>query len=244
MGEIVDFFSRYILNGLNGINGGKSGFDGLLFNLNDLFELILRKSLSSLYKGNKEKSYFRDGAINSIVVERSIGKKSYKSMIPDCLGIFENLKDEYRAKFSDNFEGKVYIIDAKHKMYFKDGQLEDISRSDFYQITSYGRTYNNAESLNAIYSLVGIQEEREVLEDKSFSSREYVRINGNVPGSVAKIYFNDECFEILQVSLKFAQVLYDLATSDDTEKEKIYSRIGECLLDAYSEQLKGLSLVK
>jgi len=241
LSELIQFFSAYILKEDRGVSPGISFMQGILFNLNYLMEYILRRSLRSTYSNFEiQKNLFSGGAINKVHFRQQGNIANLGSMRPDCKGVFSKFNDWIPASLQTFFEGKIYIFDAKHKVFSSNDELERIGRDDLYQIISYSATHNNLEARQGIYGLVGLETESTLELDDNFKMREYIKLDPRSKTGVVLVESDKRTTEVLQIPFRFGQFLHDLGKVGETNQELIYQRAGINLLQAVFQALRPL----
>jgi hypothetical protein len=233
LSEPVTFFANLIANRYSGASANPSYLPGFLVNLNYLLEFVLRRALRTTYKDlNAQKKAFDDGKINDIYVLKGDGSLSNKYMNPDCVGIFSSMSDRIDDRLKNFFEDKIYIFDAKHKIFSAEDEIESIGRNDFFQIVSYSTTHFNRENRKGVYGLVGLELQETVIEDRQFASREYIATGSNSKCSLIRIETERASVDVVQIPMRFGQFLYDLGLAEDDEHDAIYANLGKNILEA------------
>ncbi|AFX99940.1 5-methylcytosine restriction system specificity protein McrC [Bdellovibrio bacteriovorus] len=240
--EVIDFFSHYLMYGIKGVSKDKFRFKGLLFNLNYLLEIVLRCSLRSLYSDySLQTEVFKDDEINEIQVIRNGQVVRYRNMRPDCQGVFSEFHPSVPKKLAKDFKNSIYLFDAKHKVLVKDQQVEDTKRNDLYQIVSYARTHNNRLSLQSFYGLVCLDEVTGIVPYGDILQGRYIRFGSDSNALTNKIIYDENEFDIFQIPINFAQLLFDVGSvATNEEVDKIFFLFGVELLSSIQETKTAL----
>lgn len=247
LSNVVRFSAELLAYNLRGVVSNTLGINGIALNLNYLLERVVRSAMESI-GGTQDPKVFPGNAINEIstFVER---ENEDRFMRPDCFGILRaaQLVPTYanEKELLAQFDEHLYVFDAKHKLFYtqSDG-LQRISRSDFYQIVSYARTHHRTGQPQAIYALVGLEEENTVNKDvKNLLPGRYIGIEN--PGRLAstKISFRDLSgrnsteVTIHHLPLRFGQFLFDFGTiSQSSNPKELFQRLALDILAAIAKK--------
>lgn len=186
--------------------------DCFRLNLNRPFEKLIRNSLEQIGM-----SKF-DSGINKIYLGCNIKEVPF-DMRPDCYG---------------ELDGRIVIVDAKHKVYQANRAKDDddevssthINRNDFYQIISYARTHNNQSSKD-LYGLVGLTMENSYSDEILGPPMPDINVKYDVDG-VSK----SATLCIKRISLNFGSILRRIgiaSANGDAAMSKIYKEIGSAV---------------
>lgn len=250
--QIIIFFAELIINSEANLRGNVSGLPGVVFNMNYLLELVLKKAMESV-GGTADPTIFIDGRINQIrsfeFTSEGRVKWSSRFMQPDCFGRFSSLEQLQTIKLEKLFQ-HIYIFDAKHKFFSKSESPSSVSRADFYQLVSYAGTHYGRGTLPAHYALVGL--EREVCIDKAPYEGwgRYIDLPGGegmCKLAVTKIEYGAEsgATEVGQIPMRFAQFLYDIGSAaSKAETNEIFYRLGRELVRSIDVLVNSASVAE
>jgi hypothetical protein len=166
--------------------------DGLVFNLNRPFEMILCRAFEEYFEGDAK---FKHKNINDFTSMNS-DPLSFQ-LKPDCWFTIEN---------------KEIILDAKHKVFSKRTKDMDdeighkfskVGRSDMYQIISYAATRPDEKEKKGIYGLIALSEE----------SSNSMGGSGYISGDCVWSSSSDNEFNINVLAMDLGAFLYDLGVS-------------------------------
>lgn len=191
--------------------------EGLVFNLNRPFELVIKKSMQAVsndaFFPNLDSfthvRYFEQGSDTALTKLNKRGKSIMvkNNLLPDC---WFKIKE------------KVVILDVKHKVFKGNHFINNsnvkndsrINRSDLFQIISYMRMHpDNSNKLNKenenIYGLVALEQDSRFIDNFGH----YVvseAIDAKFFSKDINIFKNKENYKIKVVTVRFSQFLSDL----------------------------------
>lgn len=211
--KVISYFLLYNQIGYMGADSKSIKINGIMLNLNRVFEKLLCEALTatSCFKKDNER-------LNEVyLIDNSGSQPSNFRMRPDCRGFV-------------NFENQNFylLLDAKHKIMSSDldeNNIEDkINRADLYQMVTYVKTMENRkeETEQTIAVLVGLN--YEVGDENDLISA--------VPA--IDIRFDNENIEILRISMNFGLAMKKFGSSlrNQQSRSEVLSELGNEMLKA------------
>ena len=211
LNDFINFSVDLLLGLEQGLSTKSSNLNlqGIVFNLNYLFEGVIKQSFSIL-GGLSKSELFNEGKINSIESFSHDGQSITSNFLsPDVITYF---KQPFKSPLKSMVPNVCFIFDAKHKFFSKENEISgSINRSDFHQIVAYSRTHHRKPEFEYVYGLAGLAIEKALITDEKYHTRNYVP---NSQASISEVSYgvengNIETFKIHRIPINFAQFLYD-----------------------------------
>ncbi len=229
LSSVIDFSSDLVLSKEQSVEGSSIGVPGIKLNLNYLIQFALEEALV-LNGGIKPESLFPEMKINNVKYLNPAMDLEYRRwMSPDIYGFIPRAENT----------GTAYILDSKHKAFFKHGgDIPSVGRDDFYQLLSYSATHykqNSNINIDWFYGLIGLARETSILDVGNEDSFRYIDLKAT---GVFEIDYDSMGVpvqkKILAMPMRFSRLLFDCGESNNIEEIRlILKKLGNEILKTH-----------